>query len=334
MGRRWRAIQLGGDQSGPNVYGDDYYRRWPLPIDQQEIDQGIYLKSLNMAESFAAFLSARGHCLEDNRRIVEARESYADAIAMAPHQPMYQVLSRSHLSSTADRGSFVNSRASGCDAASVSTIANMAISRCDVTDGSDTSRSLRSLYRLLKATLQEKGALMFRHVAMNVALLLAVSGYFAEQATAFYAPRLGGFAPEIRSGTRVANGIYLSMCKAGRSLGPTQLAMNLGMTIKSLQGTPSIQSWSHAQTTINKFRFTPTCQRLGKGKCRLKLDVYLNVRLHALNSGSHRWNDRLPQYDKWGVPRTNAVEREAAPEHERDHVKTMKKILMIWKVIW
>jgi len=91
---RWdgagERLNIEGAGRGLNVYDDDHYRQWPHPIRQSEIDRGVFLKSLNMAESFAAFLAARGHYLEDINRKSLACDSYRAAIALAPDQPMYQ----------------------------------------------------------------------------------------------------------------------------------------------------------------------------------------------------------------------------------------------------
>jgi hypothetical protein len=62
---------------------------WPHQIAQHEVDAGLYLKSLSNAESFAAFLAARGHCLEDSGNRSDAAVSYSLAVKHYPH-PMYR----------------------------------------------------------------------------------------------------------------------------------------------------------------------------------------------------------------------------------------------------
>jgi hypothetical protein len=60
-----------------------------MPISEEEVSNGYYLKSMPPGEEFAVFLSARGHCLEDNGRKAEAVVSYAQALARKPDSPDY-----------------------------------------------------------------------------------------------------------------------------------------------------------------------------------------------------------------------------------------------------
>lgn len=91
---RWDApnerFNVEATNQGMNSHDDAHYMQWPHPISQSEVDQGLFLKSLTMSESLAAFLATRGHCFEDNGRKLEARNSYRNAVARAPEQPMYQ----------------------------------------------------------------------------------------------------------------------------------------------------------------------------------------------------------------------------------------------------
>jgi hypothetical protein len=74
---------------GMSSFDDAYYMTWPKPISAAELESGEYLKSLSVAESLAAFLAARGHCLEDNGHVALARVSYAQAAALSPRS-IYQ----------------------------------------------------------------------------------------------------------------------------------------------------------------------------------------------------------------------------------------------------
>lgn len=58
---------------------DDYYRTWPNPITATEIAKGLFLQSFTPRQELAAFIAARGHCLLDNLRVVEAMEAYHHA---------------------------------------------------------------------------------------------------------------------------------------------------------------------------------------------------------------------------------------------------------------
>jgi hypothetical protein len=63
--------------------------KWPMPITEAEVKAGQYMKSLSPGEELAVFLSARGHCLEDNGHKAEACVCYAQALARRPDSPDY-----------------------------------------------------------------------------------------------------------------------------------------------------------------------------------------------------------------------------------------------------
>ncbi|XZE33016.1 transglutaminase family protein [Pirellulaceae bacterium SH501] len=90
---RWdksgERVNVEGTNRGMNSFADDHYMSWPHPIAQPEVDAGLYLKSLSNAESFAAFLAARGHCLEDSGNRSDAAVCYSLAVKHYPH-PMYR----------------------------------------------------------------------------------------------------------------------------------------------------------------------------------------------------------------------------------------------------
>ena len=90
---RWddgkERFNIEGSGSGFSAFDDDYYTNWPRPISKNELKAGHYLKSLSPGEELAVFLSARGHCLEDNKRIAEARVCYAQALQRCPNHPDY-----------------------------------------------------------------------------------------------------------------------------------------------------------------------------------------------------------------------------------------------------
>lgn len=57
--------------------------------------------------------------------------------------------------------------------------------------------------------------------------------------------------------------------------------------------------------------------------CTVKLDVVFRLRLSILRRGHSEWQDHEPTYDiKWGKPRTDNRERQAAYAHEMDHWAT------------
>ncbi len=81
-GERWNieATAAGGMESFP----DKHYREWPEPISDAEVERGEYLKTLTQTQALAAFLTARGHCLQDTGRLREAQLAYAHAHQLDP----------------------------------------------------------------------------------------------------------------------------------------------------------------------------------------------------------------------------------------------------------
>jgi hypothetical protein len=69
---------------GLSRYPDDYYRKWPFAIAQEEEQSERYLKSLSAPEELAVFLSIRGMCLQEAGRLGEASEAFAVAARLAP----------------------------------------------------------------------------------------------------------------------------------------------------------------------------------------------------------------------------------------------------------
>lgn len=77
-------FNIEGASLGGHIFDDDYYRTWPEPIPESDVERGVYLKSLDPAEELASFLSLRGHCLFDNGRIGDARNVYQMCRVLAP----------------------------------------------------------------------------------------------------------------------------------------------------------------------------------------------------------------------------------------------------------
>ncbi len=64
---------------------DDHYRTWPHPISNEDIESGIFLRSLSEKEEHAEFLATRGYCQQSNRRHAEAADTLRIARDLAPH---------------------------------------------------------------------------------------------------------------------------------------------------------------------------------------------------------------------------------------------------------
>jgi len=89
-GGRHERVNVEATNDGMNAHPDSYYRRWPHPISEEEIDRGEYLRSLDPLEEVALCLATRGYCLEDTGKLDEAREVYAKAAELAPDCGAYQ----------------------------------------------------------------------------------------------------------------------------------------------------------------------------------------------------------------------------------------------------
>jgi len=91
---RWDApgerINIEGTNQGMNSFDELHYRNWPHPISTHEVESGLYLQSLTNAESFSAFLAARGHCFEDSGNRSDAAVCYSLAVKHSSNHPMYR----------------------------------------------------------------------------------------------------------------------------------------------------------------------------------------------------------------------------------------------------
>ncbi len=73
---------------GFNPRPDEHYRSWPIPISQEEVDAGWYLKSLTPTEELAYFIGQRGNCFFDLLKTQQACQAHGiarDLIRGNPH---------------------------------------------------------------------------------------------------------------------------------------------------------------------------------------------------------------------------------------------------------
>jgi len=85
---RWEStaerFNVDATAQGMNRYDDEYYRNWPFPLTEAEINEHGYLKSLSAAEELAVFLSIRAQCLMEAGRDAEAVTSLEHAVRLRP----------------------------------------------------------------------------------------------------------------------------------------------------------------------------------------------------------------------------------------------------------
>ena len=69
---RWEdareRFNIEGTNRGLNCFPDQEYMEWPYPISKEELDAGMYMKSLSPKRELAAFLELRSLCLRQNNR--------------------------------------------------------------------------------------------------------------------------------------------------------------------------------------------------------------------------------------------------------------------------
>jgi hypothetical protein len=93
---RWEGkgerFNLEATGKGMNRYDDEYFKRWPFPVTDEDIKADGFLKSLTPDEELALFKSIRGHCLMEAHRYMEAEVAYAEAMRLAPSSRGYRLL--------------------------------------------------------------------------------------------------------------------------------------------------------------------------------------------------------------------------------------------------
>lgn len=78
-------IEAGG--RGLKIYPDDYYKKWPFPLTDEELASEFYLKSLSPVEEYAVFLETRGLCLLEHEKYAEALEAFNHVQRLIPQHP-------------------------------------------------------------------------------------------------------------------------------------------------------------------------------------------------------------------------------------------------------
>lgn len=78
-----------GSGHGGGFHPDEYYRQWPFPVSEHEIEAGHYLKSMAPQEELAVFLTIRGLVLKSSSRLSEARLAFDRAHALVPESLEY-----------------------------------------------------------------------------------------------------------------------------------------------------------------------------------------------------------------------------------------------------
>jgi hypothetical protein len=77
---------------GLDKYDDEFYKKWPFPLSQANIQEEDYLKSLSAKEELSVFLSIRGECQTDNEQLGDALASFSLAYKLVPTWKGNQVM--------------------------------------------------------------------------------------------------------------------------------------------------------------------------------------------------------------------------------------------------
>lgn len=91
---RWEGngerLNIEGSMRGMESFPDEYYRTWPLPIEDQWVVDGQFLKSLTPQETLADFMASRGHCLGGHGKYHESLKCYQTSAKLMPQLKAYQ----------------------------------------------------------------------------------------------------------------------------------------------------------------------------------------------------------------------------------------------------
>jgi hypothetical protein len=71
---------------------DEFYKKWPFPLSEADIQAEDYLKSLSAKEELSVFLSIRGQCQTDNGQLGDALASFSLAYKLVPSWKGNQVM--------------------------------------------------------------------------------------------------------------------------------------------------------------------------------------------------------------------------------------------------
>ncbi len=85
---RWDSptekFDLDATGKGLNMENDEFYKKWPFPLTETDIQAEDYLKSLSAIEELSVFLSIRGECQTDNGQLGDALASFSLAYKLVP----------------------------------------------------------------------------------------------------------------------------------------------------------------------------------------------------------------------------------------------------------
>ena len=120
-GKRWHhSDRFNIEATGPGIHflPDDHYRTWPHPVSDEDVDSGIFLKSLTPREEVAEFVATRGYCLQANRRLNDAIQTFGEAVKLARHNRHFAAAHdalRTHMAMRRRGHAYLNAAVGGMD---------------------------------------------------------------------------------------------------------------------------------------------------------------------------------------------------------------------------
>ena len=77
---------------GMNMYDDNHYRQWPMPISREDEQTFGYLKSMSATDELTAFLGLRGHCLMAMGHLNDGVAMHEQALRYSPESRLQQLI--------------------------------------------------------------------------------------------------------------------------------------------------------------------------------------------------------------------------------------------------
>jgi hypothetical protein len=120
-GKQWHhADRFNIEATGPGIHflPDEHYKTWPHPVSAEDVEAGIFLKSLTPREELAEFAATRGYCLQANRRLNDAIQAFGEAVRLAPHNHHFAAAHyslRMHMAMSRRGHAYLNAPAGGFD---------------------------------------------------------------------------------------------------------------------------------------------------------------------------------------------------------------------------
>ena len=92
-GKHWlHPDRFNIEATGPGIHclPDEHYKTWPHEIPPEDIEAGIFLKSLTHKDELAEFIAARASCIVKHGKLADAVKAMRKAVELAPHNRRFR----------------------------------------------------------------------------------------------------------------------------------------------------------------------------------------------------------------------------------------------------